>query len=139
MLEGVPYHQNGEQRDCQYGQFVLHATVMRILPKNLVLEILGAIGWVGELPAEVESNGMTGYRGTDVLGLIVPTGFKLNYTSRSGDEVMVTDGIVSGTIDKRGIGAEDGRLLDAVVQTHGSDAGAEFLNRMTKMTIAVST
>ncbi len=109
----------------------------RILPKNLVLEILGAIGWAGELPEEVESNGMTGYRGTDVLGLIVPEGFKLNYTSRSGDEVTVTDGIVSGTIDKRGIGAEDGRLLDAVVQTHGSDAGAEFLNRMTKMTIAI--
>ncbi len=109
----------------------------RILPKNLVLEILGAIGWAGELPEEVESNGMVGYRGTDVLGLIVPEGFKLNYTSRSGDEVTVTDGIVSGTIDKRGIGAEDGRLLDAVVQTHGSDAGAEFLNRMTKMTIAI--
>ena len=109
----------------------------RILPKNLVLEILGAIGWSGELPEELESNGMTGYRGTDVLGLIVPEGFKLNYTSRSGDEVTVIDGNVSGTIDKRGIGAEDGRLLDAVVQTHGSDAGAEFLNRMTKMTIAI--
>ena len=109
----------------------------RILPKNLVLEILGAIGWVGDLPEEIESNGMTGYRGTDVLGLIVPAGFKLNYTSRVGDEVLVSDGNVSGTIDKRGIGAEDGRLLDAVVQTHGSDAGAEFLNRMTKMTIAI--
>ena len=109
----------------------------RILPKNLVLEILGAIGWVGDLPEEMESNGMSGYRGTDVLGLIVPAGFKLNYTSRVGDEVMVSDGKVSGTIDKRGIGAEDGRLLDAVVQTHGSDAGAEFLNRMTKMTIAI--
>ena len=109
----------------------------RILPKNLVLEILGAIGWVGELPEEMESNGMSGYRGTDVLGLIVPAGFKLNYTSRVGDQVTVSDGKVSGTIDKRGIGAEDGRLLDAVVQTHGSDAGAEFLNRMTKMTIAI--
>ena len=100
----------------------------RILPKSLVLEILGAIGWAGDLPEEVESNGMIGYRGTDVLGLIVPSGFKLNYTSRVGDEVTVTEGDVSGTIDKRGIGAEDGRLLDAVVQTHGSDAGAEFLN-----------
>ena len=48
---------------------------------------------------------------------------------------VTSTGIVSGTIDKRGIGAEDGRLLDAVVQTHGTDRGAEFLNRMTKMTI----
>ena len=44
-----------------------------------------------------------------------------------------------GTTDKRGIGAEDGRLLDAVVQTHGTEVGAEFLNRMTKMTIAMCT
>jgi DNA-directed RNA polymerase subunit A' len=109
----------------------------RILSKNLVLEILGAIGWVGSLPEEVQKNGTVGYRGTDVLSLIVPAGFKLQYMSRSGDEVNVVDGQVSGTIDKRGIGAEDGRLLDAVVQTHGSDAGAEFLNRMTKMTIAI--
>jgi len=61
-------------------------------------------------------------------------------TSRSGDEVKVTSsGKVSGTIDKRGIGAEDGRLLDAVVQTHGTEKGAEFINRMTKMTIAICT
>ena len=43
-----------------------------------------------------------------------------------------------GSIDKRGIGAEDGRL-DAVVQTHGTDLGAEFINKMTKMTIAICT
>ena len=109
----------------------------RILPKNLVMEILGSIGWVGDLPEEVQDNGMVGYRGADVLSLIVPAGFNLQYTSRSGDEVRVSEGDVRGTIDKRGIGAEDGRLLDAVVQTHGSDSGAEFLNRMTKMTIAI--
>ena len=109
----------------------------RILPKNLVMEILGSIGWVGDLPEEVQENGMVGYRGADVLSLIVPAGFNLQYTSRSGDEVRVSEGDIRGTIDKRGIGAEDGRLLDAVVQTHGSDSGAEFLNRMTKMTIAI--
>jgi DNA-directed RNA polymerase subunit A' len=111
----------------------------RILPKNLVFEVLGAIGWDGDLPEEVQEDGVVGYRGTDILSLIVPSGFKLQYTSRSGDEVIVSGGQVSGTIDKRGIGAEDGRLLDAVVQTHGSDIGAEFLNRMTKMTIAICT
>ena len=51
----------------------------------------------------------------------------------------MTAGDVSGAIDKRGIGAEDGRLLDAVVQTHGTDTGAEFINKMTKMTIAICT
>lgn len=112
----------------------------RILSKDLVMEILGAVGWDGPLPETVEKDGVVGYRGTDVLSLIIPGGFKLEYTSRSGDEVKVTaDGNVTGTIDKRGIGAEDGRLLDAVVQTHGTDVGAEFINRMTQMTIATCT
>ena len=113
----------------------------RVLPKELAMEVLGSVGWDGEMPEEVTTkDGMVGYRGADLLSLIVPAGFKLNYTSRSGDEVNVTStGIVSGTIDKRGIGAEDGRLLDAVVQTHGTNRGAEFLNRMTKMTIAICT
>ena len=113
----------------------------RVLPKELAMEVLGSVGWDGDMPEEVTTkDGMVGYRGADLLSLIVPAGFKLNYTSRSGDEVNVTSkGLVSGTIDKRGIGAEDGRLLDAVVQTHGTDRGAEFLNRMTKMTIAICT
>jgi DNA-directed RNA polymerase subunit A' len=103
------------------------------------MEVLGAVGWDGELPEAIERDGVTGYLGTDILSLIVPIGFNLDYTSRSGDNVIVQDGKVTGTIDKRGIGAEDGRLLDAVVQTHGSDVGAEFINRMTNMTIAICT
>ena len=101
----------------------------RILPKNLVMEILGSIGWVGDLPEEVQENGMVGYRGADVFSLIVPAGINLQYTSRSGDEVRVLGGDVRGTIDKRGIGAEylGGRLgsgsegfrsiIDAIVHT----------------------
>ena len=47
--------------------------------------------------------------------------------------------VLSGTLDKRAIGAEDGRLLDAVVQTHGTATGAKFLNEMTKLTIGICT
>ena len=64
---------------------------------------------------------------------------RLNFKNRAGEDVQVSQGDVSGSIDKRGIGAEDGRLLDAVVQTHGTDLGADFINKMTKMTIAICT
>ena len=111
----------------------------RIIPKRIALEVLGAIGWDGELPKETTKGGQTGYLGCDILSLIVPGGFNLQYTSRSNVDVNISGGNVSGTIDKRGVGAEDGRLLDAVVQTHGTTEGAKFLNRMTKMTIAICT
>ena len=46
----------------------------------------------------------------------------VEFARGAGGHVEGSDGNVTGTIDKRGIGAEDGRLLDAVVQTHGPDA-----------------
>ena len=59
--------------------------------------------------------------------------------SRSRDEVHVKDGNVVGTLDKRAIGAEDGRLLDAIVQSNGSEKGAQFLNEFTRLSIAACT
>ena len=109
------------------------------LPKHVVMEVLGAVGWDGILPEEVEENGQIGYRGNEIFSLLVTEGFNLNFKNRAGEVVNVSKGDVLGAIDKRGIGAEDGRILDAVVQTHGTDIGADFINKMTKMTIAMCT
>ena len=109
------------------------------LPMPVAMDVLSSIGWEGEIPPAVERNGQTGLLGNEVFSLLVKGGFSLNFKNRAGEEVKVTQGDVSGSIDKRGIGAEDGRLLDAVVQTHGTDLGADFINKMTKMTIAICT
>ena len=49
------------------------------------------------------------------------------------------NGSVEGTLDKRAIGAEDGRLLDAIVQTNGPEKGAKFLDEFTQLSIAACT
>tara|TARA_B100000287_G_scaffold435334_1_gene503138 strand:- start:908 stop:4003 length:3096 start_codon:yes stop_codon:yes gene_type:complete len=109
------------------------------LPKQSAMDVLSSIGWEGDLPDVVDRNGVDGYLGNELFSLLVKDGFSLNFKNRAGEEVLVSQGDVSGSIDKRGIGAEDGRLLDAVVQTHGTDLGADFINKMTKMTIAICT
>ncbi|MEC8874080.1 MAG: DNA-directed RNA polymerase subunit A', partial [Candidatus Thermoplasmatota archaeon] len=109
------------------------------LPKHVVMDVLGSVGWDGDLPDEVVKDGQTGFHGNEIFSLLVTGGFNLSFKNRAGEDVTVTGGDVSGSIDKRGIGAEDGRLLDAVVQTHGTDIGADFINKMTKMTIAICT
>ena len=109
------------------------------LPMPVAMDVLSSIGWEGEIPPSVERNGQAGLLGNEVFSLLVKGGFTLNFKNRAGEEVKVSQGDVSGSIDKRGIGAEDGRLLDAVVQTHGTDRGADFINKMTKMTIAICT
>jgi DNA-directed RNA polymerase subunit A' len=113
----------------------------RVIPKIQALEVLSKIEWTGELPKEVkDENGDVGYAGRELLNLILPDGINLSYKSRSNDQVEVVDGkIMSGTIDKTGIGAEDGKLLDAVLQNHGSARGAQFLNELTQLTIGICT
>jgi DNA-directed RNA polymerase subunit A' len=111
------------------------------LPTHVVMDVLSSINYEGDLPPAKEENGQEGYSGSDIFSLLVKGGFSLNFKNRAGEDVTVAsnEGSVSGAIDKRGIGAEDGRLLDAVVQTHGTDEGADFINKMTKMTIAICT
>ena len=104
------------------------------------LEMLGNIGWTGDLPEIVkDSNGKECFRGQDIISLIIPDNIHLRFRSRSNDDVVVKDGKVEGTLDKRAIGAEDGRLLDAIVQTNGPEKGAKFLDEFTQLSIAACT
>ncbi len=104
------------------------------------LEMLGNIGYTGELPELVtDADGQPAYRGQDIISLIIPDNIHLRFRSRSNDTVTVKDGDVSGTLDKRAIGAEDGRLLDAIVQTNGPEEGAKFLDDFTRLSIAACT
>ena len=104
------------------------------------LEMLGNIGWTGELPEVVKDpNGKECFRGQDIISLIIPDNIHLRFRSRSNDDVIVKNGKVEGTLDKRAIGAEDGRLLDAIVQTNGPEKGAKFLDDFTQLSIAACT
>ena len=104
------------------------------------LEMLGSIGYIGDLPAIVkDENGKECFRGQDLISLIIPDNIHLRFRSRSNDDVVVKNGMVEGTLDKRAIGAEDGRLLDAIVQTNGPELGAKFLDDFTRLSIAACT
>ena len=104
------------------------------------LEMLGSIGYIGDLPAIVkDENGKECFRGQDIISLIIPDNIHLRFRSRSNDDVVVKNGMVEGTLDKRAIGAEDGRLLDAIVQTNGPELGAKFLDDFTRLSIAACT
>ena len=111
-----------------------------LIKRRLGLEMLGNIGWIGDVPEIVmDENGEECFRGQDIISLIIPDNIHLRFRSRSNDEVVVKDGKVQGTLDKRAIGAEDGRLLDAIVQTNGPELGAKFLDEFTRLSIAACT
>ncbi|MCS5537114.1 MAG: hypothetical protein NZ770_03320, partial [Candidatus Poseidoniaceae archaeon] len=108
--------------------------------KSVGIDILGRIGYTGPMPKEITlENGKLGFNGHDLMGLIIPENIQLRFRSRSNEDVTIISSTVTGTLDKRAIGAEDGRLLDAVVQTNGPDDGARFLDEMTRLTIGACT
>ncbi len=109
------------------------------ISKRHGLEILGSINYDGPLPDTYTEDGVEYFRGEDLVGVVLPDDIHLRFRSRSNDDVVVKAGQVSGTLDKRAIGAEDGRLLDAIVQTQGSTYGAEFLDNFTRLSIAACT
>jgi DNA-directed RNA polymerase subunit A' len=50
--------------------------------------------------------------------------------------VKIFDGtLVSGTIDKKGIGAFDGQILNRIIRQYGMKKAAEFIDDMTKLAI----
>tara|TARA_B110000444_G_scaffold252438_1_gene281769 strand:- start:1436 stop:4633 length:3198 start_codon:yes stop_codon:yes gene_type:complete len=111
-----------------------------LIARHHGLEMLGNIGWTGELPEVVkDERGKDSFRGQDIISLIIPDNIHLRFRSRSNDDVIVKNGKVEGTLDKRAIGAEDGRLLDAIVQTNGPEKGAKFLDDFTQLSIAACT
>jgi DNA-directed RNA polymerase beta' subunit len=111
-----------------------------LIPKRNVLEMLGYIRYRGDLPKEVKNSaGEDCYRGEDIMSLIVPENINMRFRSRSLDDVTVEAGQVSGTLDKRAIGAEGGRLLDTIIHTNAPSRGAEFLDAFTRLTIGACT
>ncbi len=111
-----------------------------LIPKSSALQILGSIAYTGELPSVVkDGNGNDAFRGHDLISLIIPDNINLHFMSRNRDIVQIKDGTVTGTLDKRAIGAEDGRLLNAIIHAHGSDASVKFLDDLTRLSIAACT
>jgi DNA-directed RNA polymerase beta' subunit len=110
-----------------------------LISKRNGLEMLGNISWTGALPDTITKDGKEWFKGEDLISVIIPENIHLRFRSRSNDNVVVKNGHVTGTLDKRAIGAEDGRLLDAIVQTNGSTEGARFLDEFTRLSIAACT
>ena len=109
------------------------------ISKRHGLEMLGNIGYTGKLPKVHDGPNGEYFNGEDLISVIIPENIHLRFRSRSNDDVVVKNGKVSGTLDKRAIGAEDGRLLDAIVQTNGPTEGARFLDEFTRLSIGACT
>jgi DNA-directed RNA polymerase subunit A' len=119
------------------------------LTKNEVNRILTATNYTGPLPEPIETEPQPLWSGKQIFSLFLPK--TLNYVLKANicqsctkceeEEckydayVVVKNGeLVSGIIDRRSIGAEQSEsLLHRIIKDYGTQAGREFLNKITRM------
>jgi DNA-directed RNA polymerase subunit A' len=74
--------------------------------------------------------------GKEIFSLFLPKGLSIEHKSKSGDIVVIKDGkLVEGTIDKAGVGAESGRIIDKIEKDYGPYAAKKFLFNITRLAI----
>ncbi|HDM67233.1 MAG TPA: DNA-directed RNA polymerase subunit A', partial [Thermoplasmatales archaeon] len=109
--------------------------------------LLAAIGYKGDIPIHKDENGNRYVYGRDIFSTLLPKGLNMKYKSKTYEDkdtpeayVIIKDGVLQqGTIDENSIGAFKGKLLDKIVREYGVDAGREFLDKVTRLGIAVCT
>jgi DNA-directed RNA polymerase subunit A' len=116
--------------------------------------ILGATGYEGKILKPVIENGKRYITGEDIFSTLLPDDLNLEYKSKTclncdnctapecphNAYVIIKKGILKqGTIDENSIGAFKGRILDRIIRDHGMDAGREFIDKVTRLGVAVIT
>jgi DNA-directed RNA polymerase subunit A' len=120
-----------------------------LMPKDEVTRLLTATGYVGGLPEPAVKEPQPLWSGKQIFSLFLPK--TLNYVLKANlcqgctkceEEdckydayVVVKNGeLVSGIIDRRSIGSEQSEsLLHRIIKDYGTQAGREFLNKITRL------
>ncbi|RLF35524.1 MAG: DNA-directed RNA polymerase subunit A' [Thermoplasmata archaeon] len=119
------------------------------IPLDDAIHILGAVDYKGKIPV-VEENGRKYVSGKTIFSTLLPDDLNLEFKAKTclncekctapdcpyDAYVIVKNGVLKqGTIDENSIGAFKGKILDRIIRDHGTDAGREFIDRVTKMGI----
>jgi len=143
----------GGIHDIISGTFILTYKKRKISISD-ASHILGATGYEGKILKPVIENGKRYITGEDIFSTLLPDDLNLEYKSKTclncdnctapdcpyNAYVIIKKGILKqGTIDENSIGAFKGRILDRIIRDHGMDAGREFIDKVTRLGVAVIT
>jgi len=87
---------------------------------------------VDELP-DPDGENETGpyWTGRTVFSLLLPDGLNLEFTSSTGGDVIIEDGVLlEGTIDEDAVGAFGGEIVDTIVKQYSETRARVFINEV---------
>ena len=132
------------------GCFLLTYKDRKILLDDAV-HILSAINSEGEKLKIIKESGQRYVNGKDIFSTLLPNDLNLEYKAKTcfncdeckhlncpnNSYVIISKGVLrQGTIDENSIGAFKGKILDRIIRDHGMDRGREFIDNVTKLSIA---
>ncbi len=135
----------GAKQDIIMGCYLLTRKEV-VLSKT---EVANLLYWAGIKDIELTKEK---YTGKEVFSFLLPKGLNIEFKSSSCRKcykcrkencvhdayVVVKDGkLIKGVIDKAAIGAEKGKLLNKIDLLYGSDFAAEFLDKITRISILI--
>ncbi len=119
----------GAVRDHITGLYLLTRDETK-LTREQFIQLIRAVDQELEIP---EKESMTG---KEVFSLFLPKDFNIEFRAKSGETVVIEKGkIVKGVIDKAGVGAEIGKILDKLDNEYGAETTKRFLFNVTRLAI----
>src|SRR6056297_1008913 len=90
---------------------------------------------VDELP-DPDGEDETGpyWTGRTVFSLLLPDGLNLDFTSSTGEDVVIENGnLLEGTIDEDAVGAFGGEIVDTIVKQYSETRARVFINEVASL------
>ncbi len=105
------------------GAYMLTQDDTRV-PREVVMDILAKSGIFVDLPNKDV------FTGKEIFSMLLPRDLNFEYDAGKGNKIVIKDGqLISGVIDKKSVGAGEGKLLHKIIIDYGNEAGADFLNK----------
>ncbi len=113
--------------------------------------LLSSFKYKGKMP-EPDDNGMV--FGRDIISVLLPKDITVEYKAKAcfhceaceapncpnGAYVIIKNGrLKQGIIDENSIGSFKGRIIERIIRDHGTTAGREFIDSVTRLGISVVT
>jgi len=126
----------------------------RKFTKEETAQILSYFNYKGKFPKTHIEDGMSFVYGRDIFSVLLPDDISIEYKAKACfkcDEckapdcpnnayVIIKNGVlIKGIVDENSIGSFKGRIIERIIRDHGTDAGREFIDNVTRLGIAVVT
>lgn len=103
----------------------------RKFPREEFTQLIRSVNTDIEIPDRANMSGK------EIFSLFLPKDFSIEYRAKSGTKVVIENGkLMDGAIDKAGVGAESGRIVDKIEKQYGAEAAKNFLFDITRLAIS---